>query len=229
MKTPRTTDQARRIKGRKDGPTLRAPPRDACETVFTRAQVEWALSKLDDPKRRTASNQFKTRVKHLLEFDRAATAREPAAFSDDRPEGRGDHGWFSAFDTVCLAIGLELIRLGFKRKDVVLLLRELRPLLRKNIGPGVTARLKSWPHWEMSEADNETMLSDTSFTLIVRSVTSHPIAGQTKLCKGHAETFKAIDAMLGHSLVLVSLVSSMLFLPQYLMAAPAARRGRGLA
>jgi hypothetical protein len=60
------------------------------------------------------------------------------AFSEEAPAGSGNHSLCSAYDAVFLYLGLSLIDMGFKRKEVTLRLRELRRGLRRPIGAIIT-------------------------------------------------------------------------------------------
>ncbi|MEQ9330839.1 hypothetical protein [Thalassobaculum sp.] len=96
--------------------------------AFKRNQVEeavWRLLSRDRAGRRPQA-VFRTRVKRLLDLDRAAPA---SAFAAAAPPGRGHEARFAAFDAFCLALGLLLLNAGFKQREIVDLLRHLRPEL----------------------------------------------------------------------------------------------------
>ena len=115
-------------------------PRDAFDAVFTRAQVEWALQRCVHG-RAQPPRMFKVGIKHLLEFDRRESGDGALAFSEGAPIGSGEYTLFSCFDTVALFIGTRLLELGFKRKEVVLLLREIRGMLEKKLVDELSARV----------------------------------------------------------------------------------------
>ncbi len=70
---------------------------------------------------------FLTRVRRLLDLDRESPDEAPSrAFTAAAPEGRGVEWPFTAFDTFCLALALELLNRGFKAGEVVYLLRWVR-------------------------------------------------------------------------------------------------------
>lgn len=102
--------------------------------IYRRSQAEDALWRLRDiglhahPPMPPA---FRTRVKKLLDLDRAGSVETSAhAFSDAAPTGSGFEAAFSAFDVFCLALGLDLLDVGFKQAEIVFLLRAIRKSLR---------------------------------------------------------------------------------------------------
>ncbi len=103
--------------------------------TFKRNQVEWALwsSFVHRPPNPGEPPQvFRTRIKRLLDLDRAtpipprSNSLQRHAFSEGHSEGHGRDVSFSVFDAVCLAIGLDLLDTGFKQSEVVFLLQHLR-------------------------------------------------------------------------------------------------------
>jgi hypothetical protein len=115
-------------------------PHIASQT-YKRNQVEWALWRVHrrmGQRRQVPTARFRTRIKRLLEIDRAEPYRErqevpgPAfAFSDERTEGRGRDVQFTAFDALCLTTGLDLLNLGLPQADAVFLIRNIREVLRE--------------------------------------------------------------------------------------------------
>jgi hypothetical protein len=70
---------------------------------------------------------FLTRVRRLLDLDRTEPGAAPGrAFTEAAPEGSGVECPFTAFDTFCLALALELLNRGFKAGEVVFLMRWVR-------------------------------------------------------------------------------------------------------
>jgi hypothetical protein len=80
-----------------------------------------------------APKAFTTRIKRLLEIDRQPSSENGTryAFYSHGPEGLGVDTAFSDRDTFCLAIGLELLDVGFKQQEVVFLLQHTRPELER--------------------------------------------------------------------------------------------------
>ena len=110
-------------------------------TNYQRSQVEqalWQVFACTAPER-PVHRVFVARIKRLLDLDRTMVLpkegeRYPRpshpAFTDQHP-GSGTHATFSAFNVFCLAIGLDLLDLGFNQRDVVFLLQHIRPDLEK--------------------------------------------------------------------------------------------------
>ena len=113
---------------------IRAPTSSASRT-YRRGQAEWALWQVSLAGRPGADRiapTFRTRVKRLLEIDRAGGFKGAAgalAFSEDAPEGTGVDAEFTAYDVFILALGLDLLRMGFVQSEVVLLMGFLRGAL----------------------------------------------------------------------------------------------------
>jgi hypothetical protein len=112
-------------------------PSTSTPDTYRRGQVEWALWQLSVVGRPTAdepSSIFRNRIKRLLEIDRErlkgrGKKDQDLAFSEDKPEGTGIDVVFSAYDAFILALGLDLLRMGFVQSEVASLMLYLRPRL----------------------------------------------------------------------------------------------------
>jgi len=108
---------------------------------YKRGQVEWALwralehacSPSNDP-----SPLFRTRIKRLLDIDRDPDFKlsyvtiPPSsvhAFATPTEIGKGGETAYAPFDVFCLALGIELLDVGFKQGEIVYLMRFLRKTL----------------------------------------------------------------------------------------------------
>lgn len=115
------------------------------EKIYGRGELEWALwrtfarasfNKSDLPK------VFRARIKRLLEIDRALdlSGAEVAPEADyafaPLPSAEGGEVAYTAVDAFCLAIGLDLLDVGFQQAEIVFLMRYLRPKLQKRF-PGL--------------------------------------------------------------------------------------------
>lgn len=111
------------------------------EATYKRGQVEWALWKyftfLKD-QTQTIPKVFRTRIKRLLELDRdlqssrkCSTRDMSYAFINESPDGQGTDVSYTPFNTICLALGLELLDVGFKQSEIVLLLQHIRGQIEK--------------------------------------------------------------------------------------------------
>lgn len=125
--------------------------------LFKRNQLEDAISHLVDPKARRPSPGLRTRLKRLLEIDRAL-GRSPlssdpmraryAFFSAD-PPGRGVEVQFSAYEGFALLTALQLMKHGWTQNVAVSIMRRARVELEahhgrilKLRGPNRTSELK---------------------------------------------------------------------------------------
>jgi hypothetical protein len=115
-------------------------PSTPTSKTYRRGQVEWALwqlSTLDRPAPKEPSPVFRNRIKRLLEIDRTGASeaprkgKAPLAFSHDKPEGTGVDVAFSTYDSFILALGLDLLRMGFVQSEVVMLMNDLRLRLHR--------------------------------------------------------------------------------------------------
>jgi hypothetical protein len=106
---------------------------------YKRSQVEhaiWRMLTSQNPGAGDPSPVFLTRIKRILEEDRAAklitgldTDVAPFAFADEASPGRGGDAAFTPFDAFCLALALDLVNAGYKPSEVIVLLRLFRPYL----------------------------------------------------------------------------------------------------
>jgi hypothetical protein len=112
-------------------------PSTSTPDTYRRGQVEralWQLSVIGRPAAEEPSSIFRNRIKRLLEIDRERLKErgkkdQVLAFSEDKPEGTGIDVVFSAYDGFILALGLDLLRMGFVQSEVASLMHFLRPKL----------------------------------------------------------------------------------------------------
>jgi hypothetical protein len=107
--------------------------------TYKRGQVEWALWRAFTLARSPGHGPpsiFRTRVKRLLDLDRELDSSEMEvpptcafAFVEPSDGGSGFEVQYAPFDVFCLAIGLDLLDVGFKQGEIVLLMRYLRATL----------------------------------------------------------------------------------------------------
>lgn len=172
------------------------------EITFKRNQVDEALWSVFAPRYanvRTTPAAFATRIKRLLEIDRAepATKGMLPAFSDG-PAGKGSDSAFTELNCACLAIGLEMLDIGFKQREVSLFLRTYRDTVRKEIdfmftlGDGYPAKRKS-------DLAAEKRSKDARLFMIVRNLElANPAAEGDLLRK--ATSAAALQPRFGHGL-----------------------------
>jgi hypothetical protein len=108
-------------------------------TKYKRNQLEEAIFSLLEPKSHEPSTELRTRLKRLLETDRAlgrsARSANPelanyAFYSADAP-GSGVEVWFSEYEAFALFNGLSLMKHGWPQSFAVLVMRRVRADLEK--------------------------------------------------------------------------------------------------
>ena len=105
--------------------------------IYKRNQVEEAIVRLADPAASSASPEWRTRMKRLLDTDRAlGRVRRSAdpekatyAFYSDEPPGSGVEVWFTEYEAFAVSMGLRLIGHGWPQSFAVRILRRARPEL----------------------------------------------------------------------------------------------------
>jgi hypothetical protein len=107
--------------------------------MYKRNQVELAIAHLLEPKLDAPSSGLSTRIKRLLETDRAL-GRNPRsndpkkaafAFFRDPSPGSGVEIWFSAYEAFAILLGLQLMQHSWPQRFAVSILRQVRPALEK--------------------------------------------------------------------------------------------------
>jgi hypothetical protein len=103
---------------------------------YKRNQVEEAISHLLEPKSPQPTQGLRTKVKRLLEADRALQASAGAnggnfAFFSAEPPGRGVEIWFSSYEAFALLTGLRLMAHGWPQGQAVSVMRSVRPALEE--------------------------------------------------------------------------------------------------
>ena len=101
---------------------------------YKRNQVEEAISHLLEPDSLKPTQGLRTRVKRLLEADRALEASAGAdggafAFFSAAPPGRGVEIWFSTYEAFALLTGLRLMAHGWPQGQAVSVMRNVRSAL----------------------------------------------------------------------------------------------------
>src|SRR6516225_1220946 len=108
--------------------------------MFKRNQVEEAVACVIEPPSAKLSLEMRTRLKRLLETDRALgrskRSRDPEranfAFSSMDAPGRGVENWFTEYEAFALLTGLRLMRHGWPQGLVVAVLRRVKPDLERH-------------------------------------------------------------------------------------------------
>jgi hypothetical protein len=159
-------------------------------------------------------------VRRLLDLDRAEPGAAPGrAFTAAVPEGRGVECPFTAFDTFCLVLALELLNRGFKAGEVVYLLRWMRsdlepvhawiladpPAVRD--GHLVRGEAGRAQHPSRPAASRSSHVADFAVFLIIESIEidelaplfdavqrpGEPLILHPTICRGRQALFEEID------------------------------------
>lgn len=222
--------------------------------LYKRNQVEWAIWQLIVSNGNSGGKPpqaFRTRIKRLLDIDRSAPEDSPGfAFSDGPAGGQGVDVSFTAFDAFCLALGLELLDMGFKQAEVVFLLQHIRSQLRgefdwilsNKIAPGNAHAPADYPDLPTFTAGNRCLADYRVFTLIQKVElkelrpgaaearnTDSPVIYQPPFYRGMgalAEGINYRDWSFRKALVL-ELATTAALVSKYLDEAPITKRGRG--
>jgi hypothetical protein len=101
---------------------------------YKRNQLEEAISRVLEPRAPEPTSEFRTRLKRLLEADRALgrtprsadPKRANYAFYGVDPPGSGAEIWFSGYEAFALLTGLRLMEHGWPQGRAVLIMRTVR-------------------------------------------------------------------------------------------------------
>jgi hypothetical protein len=107
--------------------------------LHKRHQIEEAIAAVLEPGSKRLSSEMRTRIKRLLDTDRARGRRRHSSdpeeahyafYTADMP-GRGYDIDFSEFEAFAILTGLRLMTLGWPQGIVVALLRHIRPRIEQ--------------------------------------------------------------------------------------------------
>jgi len=209
---------------------------------FKRNQIEQAISRMFNRQAVEPSIELRTRLKRLLETDRALSSGggDPdmahfAFFSSDAP-GSGVEVWFSAYEAFALLTAWRLLEHGWPQATAVSILRQVRPQLEREharilkldpeqIFDQKKIREKAKPG---SLAVNTT---DPVF-LVIASMQGDPrdSASTTrliKICRGEEELMPMLRREVGLSATTFELVAAAHVLQIRLGETAPSKRGRG--
>lgn len=229
--------------------------------TFKRGQVEWALWRAFTLARSPGDGPppiFKTRIKRLLDLDReldagGLEAPPPCAFAFVAPAegGSGTEAQYAPFDAFCLAIALELLDVGFKQGEIVLLMRHLRDTLadwfddllkRPSLidrqahlakhHPGLPALARSGGRAPIADARVFLLLNRIEMTELMPAVQSRP--GQAvflapEVCEGVVRLQQRLDALMPRhrrTVITTEIATTAQAVATFLDAAPLVPRGR---
>jgi hypothetical protein len=159
-----------------------------------RNQIEDAISGVLGPRSTTPTAATRTRLKHLLETDRALgrdpDSRNPEfanyAFYSDEAPGSGVEVWFTEYEAFALVVALQLMGHGWPQGFAVSVLRRVRPEMEAQH----SRILKQDPKWlfDQEEIRRNARAGDFAFDtvdpvlLVIVSKSGAP-ANEQQLCE----------------------------------------------
>ena len=228
--------------------------------TYKRGQVEWALWRTANFSRVAVAERpaiFATRIKRLLDTDRdlgagAAEAEAPFAFVTPA-EGRGIEAAFAPFDVFCLAVALDLLDVGFKQGEIVVVMRHLRPrlerwfprLLRRPSLGGRQNHLASH-HTDLPVIHREggrAPLADARVFVVLNRVemtevlalpttkreSNNPAFLEPEICEGVAGLERVLNKLMPHhrrTVIVIEIAATAQVVAAFLAQAPRLARGR---
>lgn len=229
--------------------------------TYKRGQVEWALWRAFTLARSPGDGPppiFRTRIKRLLDLDRGLDAAglgssppSPFAFVEPAEGGSGVEAQYTPFDAFCLAIALDLLEVGFKQGEIVLLMRHLRDMLaewfddllkRPSLIDRQSHLAKHHPSLPALErSDGRTPIADARVFLILNRIEmtelmpamqSRPgqaVFLEPEVCEGIARLQQRLDALMPHhrrTVITTEIATTAQAVATFLDAAPLVPRGR---
>ncbi len=207
---------------------------DKQEPGYSRGEVEIALWMAFTHGDRGAliDRTFKGRIQKLLDLDRASARSVPPlpfAFHSGPPGGRGQEARFTLLDALSLAVGLDLLDLGFKQSEVVFLLCHLRADLEDQLEtirsnpPVLRAPLK--------QTDNRLFMAlrkvEMTEILGTRHSGSNPMILRPQFVPGaHSQDLLAVLGYNDRARIVLEIAEITVLLEQELAKAPSVKRGR---
>lgn len=226
--------------------------------TYQRSQVESALWRTATSSHASGSERpaiFATRIKRLLDTDRelpAEAAAGGASFAFVTPgEGRGIETAFAPFDVFCLAVALDLLDVGFKQGEIVVIMRYLRPhlerwfpkLLKRPSLRDRQSRLAS-DHPDLPEKSRDkgrAALADARVFVLLNRVemtevfslatakTKAPAVLEPEIREGVAGLERALDKLMPHhrrTVIVIEIAATAQAVVAFLALAPRVARGR---
>lgn len=217
-------------------------------TTYKRNQVEEAVWQLFNEGNTGAPMPpvFRTRLKRLLELDRRmqSTSKGDFAFQDEETEGRGIEVAFTSFNVFCLALGMDLMDMGFKQSEVVFILQNIRQslsethqaILQSPPTPPRRLSAKDRPNSPTMTIDGKTYADCSVFLLIQRvelteawpmASKDKPLVFEPEIAYGRTELGALISRMGLHhrKLLVLELADNVAMIEAYLPETSPSRRG----
>jgi hypothetical protein len=210
--------------------------------MFKRNQIEEAIARVLEPGSAKPSSEMRTRLRRLLETDRALGRSKRSAdpesanfaFSGMDAPGRGLENWLTGYEAFALLTGLRLMRDGWPQGLVVAVLRRVKPDLERH-----HARILSQNRSVLFDADRtrqqarpgDLAVSNTDpvFLVINSEDREHDArASRAAICQGQAELMVFIKTWgPGQTWTVTELGTSIHALSWALAKTVPRKRGRG--
>src|SRR6516164_9759349 len=205
--------------------------------MFKRNQVEEAIANVLEPGSAKPSSEMRTRLKRLLETDRALgrNKRSPDpelanfAFSGIDAPGRGFENWFTGYEAFALLTGLRLMRDGWPQGLVVAVLRRVKPDLERHHARILSQNRPDRTQQQARHGDLAVSNTDPVFLVINSKDREHDAgANRAAICQGQAELMGFIKTWgPGQTWTVMELGTSIHVLSWALAKTVPRKRGRG--
>ena len=208
---------------------------------FKRNQIEQAISRMFNRQAVEPSTELRTRLKRLLETDRAlgysSGGGDPemahfAFFSSDAP-GSGVEVWFSAYEAFALLTAWRLLEHGWPQATAVSMLRQVRPQLerehRRILKLDLEQIFDQKKIGEKAKPGSLAVNTTDPVFLVIASMQGHPASSTRwiKICRGEEELMPMLRREVGLSATTFELVAAAHVLQVRLGETEPSKRGRG--
>lgn len=210
---------------------------------FKRNQVEEAISRIMEPALRRPSSELRTKLKRLLDRDRAGgrnkrsndPERGTYAFYSQDALGRGVEVWFTEYEAFALSLGVRMMNHGWPQGLAVAVLRRGRTELETEHTRILTQDPALLFDQEIirQRAKPGTLAGGTTAPVYL-AITFGERKDRTEpkvqvICRGDAELMPQLKAVAGWSWSIFELVTEAHALSSALAATKPSKRGRGSA
>lgn len=213
---------------------------------YKRNQVEEAISAVLEPKSRRPTSELRTRLKRLLETDRALgcaprssdPGRANYAFYSAEPPGSGVEVRFSEYEAFALLIGLLLMGHGWPQGFAVLVMRRVRDDLKRQHARILALDPK--PLFDQEAIRRNARAGDIAFNNtapVLLTITARSAGGpstqneplECSVCEGPEEAMNWVRKTGGgiHGFTMLEIVTIAHALANRLASTTPRRRGRG--
>jgi hypothetical protein len=226
--------------------------------AYKRGQIEWALWRAIMLGRWSGGEPpaiFKTRIKRLLDLDRGLPVDGEVAahaFLADDGGGSGFEAQYAPFDVFCLGVALDLLDIGFKQGEIVLVMRHVRTELarwfpRALARPSLIDRqnhlAKSYPDLPVIERPDRAPLADARIFLLLNRIeltevlsassgkgkSEKPVVLAPVVCSGIAGLHDELNKLMPlhrRTIIVIEIVALAQAIAGFLTKAPLVARGR---